>query len=86
MDFPIKLRLDYDRFLIKKPTKENSPNPNIELGSGTDGLFCGFKRAIQALLLPFSNSHLEKNQIKLSYLNRELVGCRVLPIFRGSTT
>ena len=36
MDFPIKVRLDYDRFLIKKPTKENSPNPNIELGFGTN--------------------------------------------------
>ncbi len=36
MDFPIKVRLDYDRFLIKKPTKENRPNPKIELGSGTN--------------------------------------------------
>ena len=36
MDFPIKVRLYYDRFLIKKPTRENNPNPNMELDSGTD--------------------------------------------------
>lgn len=36
IDFPIKVRLYYDRFLIKKPTKENRPNPKIELGSGTN--------------------------------------------------